>query len=443
MATELRDQGFEVTWVQVYQSPYHTEKKDFYFDDWAWQVGPADPNSPLVKATKDYVTNVIRPNTQSTTLQVLTSDGPIELADDTRARCLRKFFKDSWKDLNQFMDVIQSARKENPRKRYQILEAHTQNIFKMPLGKRWILEWMGALSTSRAVDARTWMTKWDGQFIDPRQDYWLLEDGLGDVIERGIQWAEKKGVKIKRKASVVDIGSQGSLATGVELVGAEGFLKCRYLVVCHSLETLGKVASKFSTKFKDPVKPGAEKLVWVRCGFKMKAHSKPAGLESFSSFVVDPYMPLVADNMGLIKWKVSEDGDSLTVWVRIPHGELKRRGYMVELTEKILNKMRELFPRFSDELVAVRPFEEYFGSSDVGRDDVAMVYDDTTGFSGSRSRIRNMWLCGPERDRNLSLLGGLFTESKIFEELKLIRNKELRRDRKIQPPPDGESVVSK
>jgi phytoene dehydrogenase-like protein len=312
LATELVRRGWSVTWVELLTAPSNKRDGGFIFDDCAWQVGPIFKNSKMIQAADDFIQTVIRPLTQETAVQIVTKQGPLELSGGAVGRCLKKFFKETHKELESYLENVRASQKLDPVKGAQLLYVHTQKIFQQASAKRWVLEWLGGLRRPRAVDTKDWVLKWDGDVLDPRHEFWLLQDGYADIAERAISWAEKNGVKVKRGAKVADIGVQGRVVSGIEMTGAEGYLHCKYLVVACSHQTLQLKAVNFAKNVKAPVKQESKKWIWARCGFFLKPHSKPEGLLPFSSFVIDPLMPLTESNMGILRWNVTEKGDCLT-----------------------------------------------------------------------------------------------------------------------------------
>jgi hypothetical protein len=441
LATELIKLGWSVTWIQLHATATNKREGGFIFDDWAWQVGPAHQSSKLVLVAKEFIEEVIKPELQTMALQIVTPQGPFEFTGGAQSLCFKKFFKDNYAELEDYLLTIRTAQKLEGLKGSQLLFAHTHKIFKEPLSKRWVLEWLGSLRRPRTVDTFTWVTQWDGDVLDPELGFWLLQDSLTDVAERAMSWAEKKGVTIIRDAKVVDVGVEGRAITGVEIQGAEGYLQCRHLILSASHQIITKKLSKFSKNLKSPLRPDSERLVWARCGFFMKPHTKPEGLLGFSTFVKDPHMPLKEGNMGLLKWKVTDEGDYLTVWVRIPGSEINRRSYLMNLTQEIQKFLESLFPWFSRRLTAVLPFEEYFKSQELIHDDMALVFDEDSPFATHRTRLKNVWMAGPAYDRGLELLSKLATEMRLLALLNDVKQKESKGDRALHAPRNGQNLV--
>jgi hypothetical protein len=129
--------------------------------------------------------------------------------------------------------------------------------------------------------------------------------------------------------------------------------------------------------------------------------------------------------------------------VRIPHGELKRRSYLMNLTEAIQRNLSQLFPLFSKRLVAVFPFEEYFQTPELVLDDLAVVFKEVNGLGDPRTRLKNVWLMGPSQDRGLEVLSQLATEFRMLHRMAEFRKKELKKsDRKIHTARDGRNLVA-
>lgn len=438
LASEIVKLGWSVSWFQIHPPTPVRKNNDFIFDDWPWQVGPQVHKSHFVNAAKEFITDVLKPGEQDLSIQVITPNGPLELSGPGRDAALQKFFPKTHSELLNFFEAIrQSTRVEKGQK---ILRSQTNRFFERPLGERWCLEWLGGLRRSRSLNTQEWVKNWEGDLFDPASHFWLLNDSLEDVVERALVWAEKKGVTVNRNASLTDIGVEGRRVTGVEIKGG-GFLNCKRLIVACSYNAAVKGVPKLAKDIHPQVKADTEVYVWARCGFYLKPGSRPKGLCEFSSFVIDPYMPLLGDNVGLMKWRVGEKGDSLTVWCRIPFAELKRRSYLMNLTELLEKHLGELFPWFTKRLVAVFPFEEYFHSPGDVRDDLAVVYDKKNNFKPHDSHLKNVTMMSPGLDRGLELLSQLASEYRLLNQLAEIRKKELKRDRALHPPRDGENLV--
>jgi len=439
LASELVKLGWSVSWFQIHKPPPATKKDNFVFDDWPWQVGPHINKSHFVNMAREFIADVIKPSEQEIAIQVITPSGPLELSGPGQQATLRKFFPKTSKDILAYFETVKLSQRIE--KGQRLLSKHTSKLFEKPLGERWCLEWLGGLRRSRAMGTEEWVKNWEGDLLDPSSHFWLLNDPLSTVVERALVWAESKGVSVKRNAIISDIGVEGRRATGIEIQGGEGFLNCKQIVLACSYDAAIKSVPRFAKHITPQVKPDSESFVWSRCGFYLKPGTKPSGLLEFSSFVMDPYMPLVGSNVGLLKWRTAEKGDSLTVWCRIPFAELRRRSYLMNLTEELEKHLGSLFPWFSKRLVAVFPFEEYFHSPGAIRDDLAIVYDKANKFKPSPSRLKNIIQMGPGADRGLELLSQLATEYRLLNQLSEIRKKELKRDRTLHPPRNGENLV--
>ncbi|MDZ4676646.1 MAG: hypothetical protein SGI74_03970 [Oligoflexia bacterium] len=440
LASELVKIGWSVTWIQLHRTPSNKREGGFVFDDWAWQVGPAHQNSKLVKATQEFINDVIKPELQNIAVQIITPLGPFEFTGGAQKRCFKKFFKDTALELEEFLLNVDSAQKMESVKGSQLIFAYVHKVFKFPLGKRWVLEWLGSLRRPRTVGTFDWITKWGGDILNPNLGFWLLQDSLTAITERAMTWAERKGVTVMRNAKIVDVGVEGRSITGVEIQGAEGYMPCRYLILSASHQTISQKLDNFSKNIKSQLKAGDDKFVWARCGFFMKPHSKPEGLLAFSSYVIDPNMPLKEANMGLLKWRVTNDGDYLTVWVCIPNSEIMRRSYLKNLLCEIQKHLESLFPWFSKQLSAVLPFEEYFQTQDLSHDDLAVVFDESCAFAKHTTRLKNVWLGGPVYDRGLELLSRLATEMRLLTQLSEVKQKESKRDRALYAPRNGQNL---
>jgi hypothetical protein len=442
LATEIVKLGWSASWFQIHQPIPAIKKDNFVFDDWPWQVGPNISKSHFVNMAREFIDDVLKPKEQEIAIQVITPNGPLELSGPAQEASLKKFFPKSYKEILSYFETIKQSQRVD--KGQKILSNHTSKFFQRPLGERWCLELLGGLRRSRAMSTQEWVKNWEGDLLDPASHFWLLNDPIETVVERALQWAEEKGVSIKRNAVISDIGVEGRRATGIEIQGGEGFLSCKQIVLACSYDAAIKSVPRFAKHIQPQVKNDSEVYVWSRCGFYLKPGTKPSGLAEFSSFVMDPYMPLVGSNVGLLKWRVGDStskGDSLTVWCRVPFAELRRRSYLMNLTEELEKHLGSLFPWFSKRLVAVFPFEEYFHSPGAIRDDLAIVYNDTNKFKASGSRLKNVTQMGPGADRGLELLSQLATEYRMLNQLSEIRKKELKRDRALHPPRNGENMV--
>ncbi len=438
LASELVRLGWSVMWVQVKEANVSKKVPDFTFDEWAFHVGPQSVLKNLQSSAQDFVAQAFRPHRQEMSVQVLTPQGPVELTGPMRSRVLKRYFPKSASILEDFLENCHGvADKADPAKAKRV---RRHEILSRPLGERWILEWFSQLPLSRDIDAKQWFSNYSGIPMDPIGEYLLLDDTLTDVSERGISWAERQGVKIKRHAKLADIGDDGSRVTGIELGGTDGFVSCKYLISTLGWDSLHQKTERFSLKLNRKPKEACERYVWVRTGFKLKPFSRPAGALSWFSVVMDPFMPLRGDNVMFLKWRVSEQGDSLTVWVKIPFEELFRRGYLASVHEKIEERLSSVIPRFTKDMIAAVPFEEYFELKNLTHDDVAVVFDEKTMDQSISTRFKNMWYIGPENDKALYLMSGLNAETELLATLSAIRSKELKRDRKVHTPRNGPAV---
>ena len=441
LSAELVKLGWSVTWGRLHMPDSGVRQGGFRFDDWPWQIGVFRPESALAPHLKDFIDNALEPMRQKISTQILTPQGPLELSGGGEALGLKKFFPRSYKELTTFIKCIEESRKIGGQKGLQLLFAHTKKIYGRPLGERWCLEWLGAIRRSRSLAEKNWLEKCFFEIISPHAELLLIKDGMEETVDRCMAWAERKGVTVIRDASIADIGVEGRNASGIEIRG-EGFLPCKHIVLACSYQTFSAKVPGLTRQIDDPVLTGSEKWVWVRCGFLLKSNSRPEGLLEFSSFVIDPHMPLVDSNLGLMRWRAGEKGDSLTVWVRIPYGELKRRSYLMNLTEEIQRNLTQLLPRFSSALTAVFPFEEYFHSPIVELDDLAIVFKEHNRLGDPTTRLKNVWLMGPSQDWGLEILSRFGTEFRALQRFTAFRKKELKKsDRKIHSARNGPDMV--
>lgn len=441
LATELVNLGWSVSWFQVHSPSSPAREGGFVFDEWPWQVGPQIEKSKLIHDTREFITEVIKPDDQEISVQVVTPKGPLELSGPSMSLGIKKNFPESVEKFKDYFDLIKAFHEAPDKRNKKNILNMTARFFEEPLGQRWILDWLGSLRRSRVISTQDWVLKWDGDLLDPSSHFWLLNSTLDQVVERGIAWAEKKGVSVKKNAIIKDIGLEGKLATGIEVEGGTGFLQCRRIILACSHQSALKAVPRFVKLIEPQIIPESEQFVWVRCGFYLKPGAKPQGLCEFSSFVIDPYMPLINENLGLLKWRAGEKGDSLTVWSRIPYSELKRRSFLMNLTENQEKNLSQLFPWFKINLMATFPFEEYFHSPEASHDDLAIVFDKKNKFRNAKIHLKNVFTMGTASDRGLELLSQLATESRLLTQLTEIRNKEIKRDRTLHPPRNGENMV--
>jgi hypothetical protein len=440
LSAELAKLGWSVIWVQARTPETNLGKDGFEYDDMPWQVGSSQTNTKLSMLAGKYITKVIDPVAQEVAVQIVTKNGPLELSGGLGKYSLEKFFPENFEELEKYIECVGKAKELTPKKSAQLISAYTKKAFENPLSKRWVLDWIGSLRRSRLVTSRDWVLKWNGEILDPKAPFWILKDDLSHVVERGIAWAEKQGVVIHRNARIADIDVIGRLATGIAFDRAEGFTPVKRIIFSCSYQTIENKFSKFASVIKDPLKTDASALVWIRCGFLLKPGSKPAGLCDFSSFVIDPLMPLVNENAGLFRWKSGVKTDSLTVWVRVNLDEVKRRSFLEELQKNIQSQVTKQFPWFLKQLISSLPFEEHLLTQDLSHDDLAFAFSAKNTFKSQTTRLKNVYLAGPEFDEGLEFLSQLATEMKLLEKLAAIRLKELPRDRTIHTPRNGQSL---
>ncbi|MCC6277981.1 MAG: hypothetical protein IT289_08715 [Oligoflexia bacterium] len=439
LSAELVALGWKVAWIPLMEDLQSSEKG---LDDWPWQVGPALTQSRLVSLSREFIEEVIRPQTQNLSVQILTLKGPLELSGPSRDGTIKNALGEKGSELKTFCDQINllSGSDQGGRGR-QHLNSLVSQLARQPFAFRWPVEWLGGLRRPRLVGSLEWVMDFDGELLNPSDPYWLLNDNIQAVTDRAISWATKKGVQVL-KSKILDVGIDGKLATGVEVQGADQFLSCKHLVFSASLQAVGLRLPKFSETLKKPHREGFERLVWIRCGFKLKPGARPQGLQDFSSFVRDPFLPLIDGNFGLIKWVSGPKEDTVTVWSRVAFEDVSRRSYLTDLLKRVEQTADELFPFFSSHLQSVQPFEDYFESKEHTRDFLALVYDKKVGFVPVRHRYKNVWFAGPGHDRGLELLSRLATEHRLLTQLAVLRQKEIDRDRKIHAARNGGNLAT-
>jgi hypothetical protein len=450
LSTELARIGWSVTWIQIEASQYlvhENEKKSdlqnesvFEYDDWPWQVGPNREHSKLIQLAGKFISEVIQPEVQEIATQILTLKGPLELSGGLEDLALRKFFPQSFNEISRYLESIRDSQKLNEKRASQLVSAHAKKIFDRPLGERWVLEWLGSLRRSRVVSSKEWVSKWSGEILDPKSSFWLLKDSLAKTVERGISWAEKQGVTVHRNAKLVGIDVNSRKISGLVFDGAEGFVQTGRVVFSCSYQTVERIFPKFAREISNPLKKVLNPMIWIRCGFKLKKNSKPHMLGGFSSFVMDPLMPLNRGNLGLLRWKTLSQSDALTVWIRVVASEVKRKSFLDQMEKSISNSLSVLFPHFSKNLISTVGFEDYLLKNEFTHDDVPFVFEAENPFRSQSTRIKNAYLAGPGFDRGLELLSQLGTELRLLEKLAVIRMKELPRDRTLHPPRNGQGL---
>ncbi len=424
LSGQLVDLGWKVKWIEIL--PKSTCKlDDFIYDDLPWQVGPAYRQSKLVQKVNSFVDSVIRPQSQEVAVQVLTKSGPLEMSGSASHRSLIKFFGQDALKIEELLNTIPNHDK-------RLLNFHAKKVFTLPSSRRWILEWIGGLRRPRLVTSKEWFSELGGEYLDPKQEYWVITDSSKEILERGIQWALNCGVEIKRGATLIDVGIQKRKITGVEISGGQGFIHCRHTIFSCSQKVLKTINPALNLD--------EEKLIWVRCGFKVKKSLRPTGLMDFSSYVLDPHMPLTGSNFGLLKWnsKFSES-DTLTVWLRLPREELGRPGRTRILTQEIVENLKTFFPYFERDLVVAISIDDF---PQITSDNLGIVYAKSAVPNGKTRKFPNLWLAGPEFDRGFELLSQLATENRTLETLEQVKAKEQRRDRALHSPRNGRDMVN-
>jgi hypothetical protein len=265
----------------------------------------------------------------------------------------------------------------------------------------------------------------------------LLDHNRDEMMTRGVAFMGTQGVHVVRGVPLVDIGLEGSVARGVEIGGAFGFLQSKYIVLCTNLHTAAHKLPRVAKILKSKM-PTVETF-WVRCGFTLKPEARPAGVLDLSSFVMDPLLPLENSNFGILRWRCGKKMDSLTVWMRVKESEMKMPGQAADMMQSVEANLRRLFPRFEAGLISMVPFESYFepGFAFGNR---RPVYSNIHGFEEPRFSAKHFYFAGPENDPTTELQSMLFSEKKVLDQLSIIREKELKRDRKVHSARDGRAV---
>lgn len=425
--------GWSVLWVEIEQPRQSHDK--FEFDEWPFQVGSAERRSEVNAEFNDFIQSVFQPKLQELAVQILTPDGPLELSGLVFKSSLNKFFGNNDRKLLEYLKSIQDGCGKK-------LDAHTRHIQELYLAHRWCLEWLASLRITREVSTLNWILDWSGTALDPSVGYWLSQDSSAQIADRAVAWAEKNGVKVKRGAKVADVSMQDGLAAGVEILGSEGFIRSRFVVVSCSSETLQKKLPTVGQKVRAPDFSSRIRWIWGRCGIRLKSGARPSGLMDFSSFVTDPLLPLSEANCGLVHWKSQDAEEHVTCWIRMAAADVKRKSYLTQMTTEVVNRLSTLFPRLNESIKEILSFEEYFEPIDIAADKFPIVFEKSCPFVSSKSRVRNVYFAMPELDMDLDYTAGLKNERNGLEFLRSIRNKELRSDRKIHSSRDGRDMVA-
>ncbi len=417
LAQELALQKFEVTWIQT--------QNLLSSGDRVWQAGSQNKFEGLTASAQDFVTKTFETSVQEN-FQVITPLGLFDFSKELLPQSLASFFSsENSQLLEKYKDSI-------IRNNQSLSGALEHKLARIPKSQRWCLEWMGPLSFH-----------YDNQSIKGSEisliNYLLAGNHSSTFQKNALNWVEGKTPKVKilENSKVIDIAHDGWRVTGIELEQSTGFLPCDELVFSSSSENIKKRYPKFSEKMRviqgNSVEP---KFTWIPVQIKMNKDSKPNGLPVFSSYVIDPLMPLTGPGFGMMKWTKEVDHDKLVVWCKMHTTDMKKQSVIENLVEEIQKNLSVLISSFEMQVISVE-----IPTITIQSETHDYVYEKDVDIHRGEFK-KNLWLAGIETDSRLDFISSLETEKVILDKLVHKYRKELKVDRALHTSPNGKSLGS-
>jgi hypothetical protein len=417
LASELKKIGFTVTWVDV-----ETEILDR-----PWQMGSEDKIKQLPetaqKFLKDYYNYV-----EQQGLQIITEQGPFEFNKENLKRGIDVFFPKSKSEILGYVEALKDGKQS-------LVAALGSKISKLSRSERWVLNWLGTLQKNHDVKLDNWIKDITLKSFSGLNTYFFLNSKILNPDKSAFDDVKAQGVSVLMKPKLVDIGVDGAKITGIESDVTKGFQACDELVLACPTSTLLKVLPHLDEKLKNLKQNVVEpQFVWMKYNYKMKLNSKPEGVFKFSSFIVDPMMPLAGSQLGIMRWLENGKSDLLTVWCKLPIEETKKQSTLKESQTAIFNHLSKLIISFEENFLEELPF-----NFNLKVDEYSFVYSQGEEILSGQHK-KNLWLAGLETDLEGDLVSSLETEKRTLDLLLKRYEKELKRDRALHTPRNGPTV---
>ncbi len=419
LAQELVKSKFDVTWMEI-EKGYEPS----LLDDFVWQVGTRSEFKKLPVSAQEFSEECFGIEEQES-LQIITPRGPLDLGGPLSKSALKFYFGSSADSLEQYWESIGSGSEK-------LISAYEKKILDLNYAQRWAAQWTTALRTS--VSPRAGLLGNEPR-LNPNEPYFLTKNSMTKARQTAMEKVSKAGVKVLGNSTILDIARDGNRITGIENEESRGFVSCDELVLACSAEHIEKKIPEFSKKMKavqENSKPA--QFVWLRFGFKMKARSKPEGLYEFSSFVMDPLMPLEGSQFGILRWAPTEKNDIVTVWSRILFEDTKKQSTLEILADEVRTNLSLLFPKFEEcFILTIAP------QIQISADNATYIYPADRKVYRDLYK-KNLWLAGIATDYSANLTSAMETEFRIYKGILNKYRKEFKGDRALHQTKHGASL---
>lgn len=427
LATELAKLGESCTWMQI-AGTGTLEKSQFHISEFPFEFGWGSPEE-LQKKWGKFVSEVIQPEYQELGFQILTSKGVFSLGGPYYQGCLDYFFGEKSKEYKQFFNALKKGEEKG-------ISAHLLPLTHSSENKnRWIMKCLSEVSDSHyPTDVLDPLG-----FVDPHKKRVLMTQTKNQILEKAVSFAKAKGVDVRLGVKLSDVGYEAQSITGVEVLGAEGFIRCKDLIVCADLETLYTKVPRLKKVLKR--KRPENEFVFGRMTFALESGQRPSGVHDYSFYVDDTVLPLYEDGFLISRFVSDENKTFLNCWVKLPFQETKRLSYLTSMNTQIEGLIKKIFPKIHAKPLKSLKLEDYFQNSLCSDDNRFFVVNGKCQIGAHLTPYRNMYLSLPHEDHDLTFEAGLESEKKVLSVFQNRKEKEIQRDRKIHSSRNGRDLV--
>ena len=392
LAGELKTRGFDVTIVDVSKGLVKRSLPDL---EGPFPVSCPYPILPahlewLMTQSFDDISNGFC---------VWLKSGPIEMRGP-----LADFYTSSVKAVNEFRKYVEAVA-ENVFKKSDL----NKRVEELPFEDRWLIELSHTFASNELRDLPDCHLSNEPFPFHQTLDIPIFTEAN---MQKVLNEIKATGVRLMETEGVSDVQVERGVLKEIELnMGRKEVLECRYYVWCLSSEETETISKKVAQKL---FSNGAIHSDWAWRRFQV--HSGKSSLDNivpkYLMLMDDIHFPWAYDNMTILKRRKPELAD---LWVRLPSENSRKPDQLKQFTEKLEEKLRERFPRWSMRLEA--PWDE--------GPPLYPVFEPETKKSFARIKLSNFIFEGPEVSDRLDWAGRFQKQSESLVRLQMLKSQDL------------------
>lgn len=253
--------------------------------------------------------------------------------------------------------------------------------------------------------------------------------------EQSLKWCQSQGVKVFRQAMVRDLLIESRSISGLEIKSDwSGALLGKQLVWSLTSQETQKLSDRVA-ELLFPIGTLTPEWSWLRYRFSLKLSSSTEALPHHLVMINDNGLPWSHSNL-LIMQRDNQRHEA-DVWIRIPSHHRFQRSYLETMREEVSEVLARRIPD-CDPAVIQMPQDYFYEYSELGPSAFA-VYEPKSLKSLTRLQLRNLIFDGPECWASLEWSGRLRYQAKVLDQVKAIKEQELKQLEQNQEGKDQES----